>query len=325
MIQFKNVLCLVEPKTTSNTAIIQAIKIANDHQADISFISVLEDTKPWGTALGSKVEYQKCLGELADSTRSVILDHIKVIAPLMNPNIRVISGIGFIEIIKTVVDQQYDLLVKCAENLDWVDRMFGSEDMHLLRKCPCPVLILEPEQKDHFRNILATVDVNDYSDTLDNGRIQDQLNQQVLRYSAAISVSELIELHIGSAWEACNEHLFRYGVFTRMSPEKVNEYVEQVRRQCSIKLGKLAEDMSDYLGEVAIEHLQPKFHLVKGAPSREIPIMIKNYNADLIVMGTVGRVGIPGLIIGNTAEAILEQTKCSVLAIKPESFKTPVV
>ena len=42
------------------------------------------------------------------------------------------------------------------------------------------------------------------------------------------------------------------------------------------------------------------------------------------VAGTVARTGIPGLIMGNTAEAILEQLDCSVLAIKPPGFVTPV-
>ena len=46
--------------------------------------------------------------------------------------------------------------------------------------------------------------------------------------------------------------------------------------------------------------------------------------ADLVVMGAVARTGISGLIIGNTAEAILDQLTCSVLAIKPAGFKTPV-
>jgi len=46
--------------------------------------------------------------------------------------------------------------------------------------------------------------------------------------------------------------------------------------------------------------------------------------ADLVVMGTVARTGISGLIIGNTAEAILDQLTCSVLAIKPPGVKTPV-
>jgi len=42
------------------------------------------------------------------------------------------------------------------------------------------------------------------------------------------------------------------------------------------------------------------------------------------VMGTVGRVGLPGLLIGNTAETILGRVGCAVLAIKPEGFQTPV-
>jgi len=41
-------------------------------------------------------------------------------------------------------------------------------------------------------------------------------------------------------------------------------------------------------------------------------------------MGTVGRVGIPGFFIGNTAEEILKRVECSVLAIKPAGFVSPV-
>ncbi|MFT4939155.1 MAG: universal stress protein E [Paraglaciecola sp.] len=74
--------------------------------------------------------------------------------------------------------------------------------MHLLRKYPCPVLMLKPGQKNVFRNILATVDVTDDFDELDEFRVQDQLNKKVLEYSAVFSVSRLNVLHIGCAWEA---------------------------------------------------------------------------------------------------------------------------
>jgi nucleotide-binding universal stress UspA family protein len=45
---------------------------------------------------------------------------------------------------------------------------------------------------------------------------------------------------------------------------------------------------------------------------------------DLIIMGTVARTGIPGFLMGNTAETILNRIECSVLAIKPAGFVTPV-
>jgi nucleotide-binding universal stress UspA family protein len=41
-------------------------------------------------------------------------------------------------------------------------------------------------------------------------------------------------------------------------------------------------------------------------------------------MGTIGRVGIPGLIIGNTAEDVLRETRTPVLAVKPSDFVSPV-
>jgi len=41
-------------------------------------------------------------------------------------------------------------------------------------------------------------------------------------------------------------------------------------------------------------------------------------------MGTVARTGIPGLIIGNTAETVFSQVSCSILTIKPAGFKSPV-
>jgi len=52
--------------------------------------------------------------------------------------------------------------------------------------------------------------------------------------------------------------------------------------------------------------------------------MAQQHHLDLIVMGTVAMTGMPGFIIGNTAEAILQQVYCSVLAIKPEGFHSPV-
>lgn len=55
-----------------------------------------------------------------------------------------------------------------------------------------------------------------------------------------------------------------------------------------------------------------------------MPQLIKDLGAELVVMGTVGRTGIPGFIIGNTAETILNQIECSVLAVKPAGFVTPV-
>ncbi|MEO8271575.1 MAG: universal stress protein [Aureliella sp.] len=41
-------------------------------------------------------------------------------------------------------------------------------------------------------------------------------------------------------------------------------------------------------------------------------------------MGTVSRTGLSGLLIGNTAQHILDHIECSVLAVKPANFICPI-
>jgi len=47
--------------------------------------------------------------------------------------------------------------------------------------------------------------------------------------------------------------------------------------------------------------------------------------ADLIVTGTVGRVGFPGFFIFDTAEEVFHTTKASVPAVKPADLVSPMV
>jgi nucleotide-binding universal stress UspA family protein len=65
-------------------------------------------------------------------------------------------------------------------------------------------------------------------------------------------------------------------------------------------------------------------HVVQGEGGKLIPFMAKDEEIDLIVMGTVGRIGLSGMLIGNTAERILNNVNCSVLAVKPDGFTSPV-
>jgi len=64
--------------------------------------------------------------------------------------------------------------------------------------------------------------------------------------------------------------------------------------------------------------------MIKGVPEKVIPAFAEKKKVDLIVMGTLARAGVEGLLIGNTAEKILSRIDCSVLALKPEGFVSPI-
>jgi len=59
-------------------------------------------------------------------------------------------------------------------------------------------------------------------------------------------------------------------------------------------------------------------------PDIAIQHYIEVHNIHLLVMGTIGRGGIRGIMIGNTAERLLPEVHCSVLAVKPPDFVCPI-
>ncbi|MCP5083014.1 MAG: universal stress protein [Alphaproteobacteria bacterium] len=65
-------------------------------------------------------------------------------------------------------------------------------------------------------------------------------------------------------------------------------------------------------------------HLLQAYAGDVVPKLAARLRVDLVVMGTIGRTDAGGLLIGNTAEMILGRPNCSVLAVKPPDFRTPV-
>ncbi len=116
----------------------------------------------------------------------------------------------------------------------------------------------------------------------------------------------------------------RDGAFINQPEEKVNAYVEQVRQHHAELLDALMQETGEKLGADAMDYIKPQRHLLKGSARKEVPALTRHLQVNCIVMGTVARTGVRGFIMGNTAETILEQISCSVLAIKPPGFVTPV-
>jgi nucleotide-binding universal stress UspA family protein len=75
---------------------------------------------------------------------------------------KIVEGKPFLEIICEVLLNKRDLVVKSAEGAAGaLDRLFGTTDMHLLRKCPCSVWLIKSEEPGRVRRMMACVDFND--------------------------------------------------------------------------------------------------------------------------------------------------------------------
>jgi nucleotide-binding universal stress UspA family protein len=138
-----------------------------------------------------------------------------------------------------------------------------------------------------------------------------------------LASAELAELHIAHVWNAAGEGLMRGGLVS-MSAAEIDAYVASERARRTEALAALVDEAGRRVGKGALDWLRPTLYLEKGTPADELPALTGRLGADLLVLGTVGRSGIPGLLIGNTAESVLQRITCAVLALKPQGFVTPV-
>ncbi|MGL4219944.1 MAG: universal stress protein, partial [Shewanella sp.] len=65
-------------------------------------------------------------------------------------------------------------------------------------------------------------------------------------------------------------------------------------------------------------------HVKEGLPEDVIPELAEQLDAELVILGTVGRTGFSAALIGNTAEHVIDSINCDLLAIKPDGYKSPL-
>jgi nucleotide-binding universal stress UspA family protein len=320
MKRFKNILYLNEPAVDQASAVARAVSLAENNQADLTIIDIIPAqvvAAGYGMPPGGPISHD--LRAIVSSERLKNIESmVQPFSERLQVGLDVLVGKTFLQTIRAVLKNGYDLLIKPAENPSWTNRLFGSDDLHLLRKCPCPVWLMKPPGKLNYKSILAAVDV----DLLDSTPSEQDLNREILELAASLALSDAASLNIAHAWEALADNTML--PMDWMVPESFTQYLEAEYERHRTGLHLLAEKLRGWIGHEAYDALSPGLHLPEGSAKRVIAPLAAELRADLVVMGTVARTGVSGVFIGNTAEAILDQLRCSVLAIKPPGFKTPV-
>ncbi len=311
-----------EPTVDQASAVARAVSLAESNQAELTIVDVVAAqvvTAGKGLPPGGPIS-PELLSAVKNDRRAVLESLLQTASHHLDIRFDVLVGKTYLEVIRAVLANAYDLVIKPAENPTWAQRLFGSDDLHLLRKCPCPVWLMKPPEKANYSCIVAAVDPDPLDPlTAEAGR---DLNRKILELAAAQALSDFASLHIVHAWEAFAETIMlSKGDGSRAGGA---DYVDKEQRRHRTELYRLTEQLRGWIGKEAYDYLSPSVHLPQGPAKKVIPPLVAELQADLVVMGTVARTGIPGLIIGNTAESILNQLACSVLAVKPHGFKTPV-
>jgi len=248
MQRFKNILYVAVPDSGSEVALERAITLANLNQAHLTIVKVIDKipsniTLPEGLPSPEKFQGKR------------VLKHQQVLEEQLasrNKNIKiqtkVLVGIAFLEIIHEILRNGHDLVIKEAENGGLLDRVFGSNDMHLLRKCPCPVWLVKPESPTVYRRILAAVDVDDYFPSKEL-HTRHLINIQILEMASSLALAESTELHIVHTWDAIEESVMRHA-FVDLPEENIKAHVEKERQQHRHNLKVLIPYISRPMGSI---------------------------------------------------------------------------
>lgn len=206
------------------------------------------------------------------------------------------------EISNYIGENAFDLVLKTTRQHSLLKKiLFTPTDWHLLREQQTNVLFVHKGITPKISNIMASINIDD-------DQQHSELNERIL--TATTSLTDVYDSRSNVLnvfpWTLVQfgkfKHLFKDKDFFTFKKEahraKVNEVVEDILSANSAKLnGKV----------IVAEGLEPEV---------AIPALLESSKVDLLVMGTVGRSGLDAAVIGNTAEIILDEINCDVLAIK---------
>lgn len=310
---YQNILVVIDPTTNDQKALKRAIELASkitdstpEKTVNITaFFSIFDFSYEMTTILSS--------GE-RDSMRSIVIKEKELwlsdlISELKTP-IKIHTKVvwhnrPFEAIIKQVLEHKYDLVVKGTHQHDKIKSVvFTPTDWHVLRKCPCSVLLVKDHEWPKQGNVLAALNVG--SDEAEHISLNNMVTSQ------AKTLAELI---------TANVHLVNSYPGTPVNiaieiPEfDVTEYNDAMEAHHKKAMAEHASKFNIPLENTYVE---------EGLPESIIEQTAMKIDAELVVLGTVGRTGITAALIGNTAEHVIDLLDCDVLALKPEGFKSPM-
>lgn len=301
MATYQDVLVVLDPSTEQQKALARAIELAEHTACKLTaFLSIYDFSYEMTTMLS---------GEERESMRqAVITDREIWIQELLQQarnkgiacSVKVVwHNRPFEAIVQTVTEHGYDLVIKGTHDHDVLKSMiFTPTDWHILRKCPCPVLLVKEHAWPEQGNILAAVNAGSEK------AHHKALNQLIIRQAMAMAAMLNAKVHLVNAYPGTPIHVAIE--IPEFNPVEYNDSMRHHHIEAANALAGQFEITSDAV------------HVLEGMPEDVIPRVAREVDAEMVLIGTIGRTGLSAAIIGNTAEHVIDRLDCDVLALKTE-------
>ncbi len=179
-------------------------------------------------------------------------------------------------------------------------------DWELLRQSSAPVLLVKSSKPYRRPRVLAAVDPSHaFAKPL-------RLDQEILRLGSVVAGALRGPLHAVYAYDpaplgippigAASLALIAAAQLERKAQARAA--LERTLRRLRLPTGRL--------------------HVIGRHPTDAIVETASESQCGIVVMGAISRSGLNRLLIGNTAERVLDQLACDVLIVKPKKFRSRI-
>jgi len=305
---YKRILVAMDFSPDAKLALQQAVWLAKESGASIivahtvpdlrriaNFAPVTPEVDVWQ---GQSNELQREMRESSGNTLRQLIVDLNVAE--LNVTVETLLGEPFIEITRAVLQQRYDLVLVGTRGLAaWEQFLVGSTAKRLIRKCPSSVWIVKSQHAGPPKSVLAATDFSEVS------RRAALEGLWVANHASA----EFHLLHVVDSMDV---------------PEDV---ISRIPKGSSLRNEINAEAQhrfDEFVDSLNTEPTRVHRHLSWGTPWKEIGRLAQHLKVDLLAMGTVGRTGLQGILLGNTAEKVLGACGCGILTVKPADFVSPL-
>lgn len=305
MMEYKNLLVMVDPTKEDQSSLRRAVFLARSYGAKISVLLVVYDLSYEMTSMLSQQERDSMREVVTAQHRAWLKDVISQYSDVPMESTVAWHNRPFEAAIEQIKTHNYDLLVKSTHNHDKLKSViFTPTDWHLLRKSPCDILLVK--EHDWPTNGTIVTAVNSVSEDKDH----INLNNKVLQHAADISKVINANVKVINAYPGTP-----VSIAIEIPEFNSSTYNDSVKIHHQDKTYELVEKFNISSTDCIID---------EGLAEDVIPRITKSLDAELLIIGTIGRTGLSAAFIGNTAEHVIDSINCDLLAVKPDGFECPV-
>ncbi|WNC66911.1 universal stress protein UspE [Thalassotalea nanhaiensis] len=303
MESYQNILVVIDPTTEEQKALARACILAKSSGAKVTaFLSIYDFSYEMTTMLSGE-EREAMRETVVKGRANWLTDLIEDFDCDIQTKV-VWHNRPFEAILDEVKDNGFDVVIKSThEHPTLQSVIFTPTDWHLIRKCWVPLLLVKEHAWPDNGHILAAVNAG--SEEEEHQSLNNKISEEAINLAKLINA----DVHFVNSYPGTP-----INIAIEIPEFDANEYNDAMKQHH-------VDVMKEHADKFGMK--EEFLHVEEGLPEDVIEKVATQIDAELVILGTIGRTGLSAVLIGNTAEHVIDRLNCDLLALKPDGYQSP--